>query len=110
MEGGVPKRLTWHPYADEVAGFTPDGKSVLFLSMRTTHTYRFQQLFTVPLEGGFPEKLVIPNAYHACYSPDGKYMVYTPIGDRFREWKNYRGGTMSTPRGNPVQALDLLLR
>ena len=95
VEGGVPKRLTWHPYADEVAGFTPDGKSVLFLSMRTTHTYRFQQLFTVPLEGGFPEKLVIPNAYHACYSPDGKYMVYTPIGDRFREWKNYRGGTQS---------------
>lgn len=95
VEGGVPRRLTWHPYPDQVAGFTPDGKKVLFLSMRTTHTYRFEQLFTVPLEGGFPEKLVVPNAYHACYSPDGKYMVYTPIGDRFREWKNYRGGTQS---------------
>lgn len=23
-------------------------------------------------------------------------MVYTPLGDRFRQWKNYRGGTMST--------------
>jgi len=96
VEGGIPKRLTWHPFGDMVAGFTPDGEDVLFLSMRTVHTNRFLQLFTVPLEGGFPEKLVIPNAYHACYSPDGSSLVYTPIGDRFREWKNYRGGTMST--------------
>ncbi len=96
VEGGIPQRLTWHPFADQVAGFTPDGAAVLFLSMRTVHTGRFMQLYTVPLEGGFPEKLVIPNAYHACYSPDGTSMVYTPIGDRFREWKNYRGGTMST--------------
>ena len=96
VEGGIPKRLTWHPFADQVAGFTPDGSKVLFLSMRTVHTGRFLQLFTVPIEGGFPEKLVIPNAYHACYSPDGSSMVYTPLGDRFRQWKNYRGGTMST--------------
>jgi tricorn protease len=96
VEGGIPRRLTWHPLADQVAGFTPDGAEVLFLSMRTVHTGRFLQLFTVPLEGGFPRKLEIPNAYHACYSPGGTSMVYTPIQDKFREWKNYRGGTMST--------------
>jgi len=96
VEGGIPQRLTWHPNSDQVAGFTPDGGKVLFLSARTVHTGRFLQLFTVPLEGGFPEKLVIPNAYHACYSPDGSSMVYTPISDKFRMWKNYRGGTMST--------------
>ena len=96
VEGGIPRRLTWHPFPDQVTGFTPDGEKVLFLSMRTVHTGRFLQLFTVPLEGGFPEKLVIPNAFHACYSPDGSSMVYTPISDKFREWKNYRGGTMST--------------
>ncbi len=96
VEGGIPRRLTWHPSADLVKGFTPDGDKVLFLSNRTVHTRRFMQLFTVPLEGGFPEKLVIPNAFHASYSPDGSSMVYTPISDRFREWKNYRGGTMST--------------
>ena len=96
VEGGIPTRLTWHPSADLVKGFTPDGAKVLFLSNRTVHTRRFMQLFTVPLEGGFPEKLLIPNAFHASYSPDGSYMVYTPISDKFREWKNYRGGTMST--------------
>ncbi|HNC42874.1 MAG TPA: protease, partial [Acidobacteriota bacterium] len=32
--GGVPRRLTFHPGADRVAGWTPDGKNVLFRSNR----------------------------------------------------------------------------
>ena len=96
VEGGIPKRLTWHPFQDLTSGFTPDGSSVLFLSQRTVFSGRFSELFTIPLEGGFPEKLIIPNAFHATYSPDGTFMAYTPFRDAFREWKNYRGGTMST--------------
>src|SRR5579875_2057235 len=34
--GGEPKRLTWHPAADTVEGWTPDGKSILFASTRAT--------------------------------------------------------------------------
>ena len=96
VEGGIPTRLTWHPGRDIVEGFTPDGQNVLFLSQRAVFTRRYAQLFTVPLKGGFPEQLVIPNAFHACYSPDGKAMAYNPLYDSFRQWKNYRGGTMST--------------
>ncbi len=96
VEGGIPTRLTWHPGRDMVAGFTPDGQNVLFLSQRAVFTNRYAQLFTVPLKGGFPEKLVIPNAFHSCYSPDGTAMAYTPLLDVFKQWKNYRGGTMST--------------
>ena len=96
VEGGIPKRLTWHPSSDFVKGFTPDGKSVLFISRRAVYTGRYFQLFTVPVEGGFPTQLTIPNAYHASYSPNGDYMAYTPIPDAFRQWKNYRGGTIST--------------
>ena len=33
--GGVPKRLTWHPSADSVMGWTRDGKRILFSSPRT---------------------------------------------------------------------------
>ena len=29
-EGGAPTRLTWHPAADIVRGFSADGKAVLF--------------------------------------------------------------------------------
>lgn len=95
-EGGVPKRLTWHPGADIVRGFTPDGSSVLFISSRFVFTRRYNQLFTVSIKGGFPESLKIPNAYKATYSPDGKRLAYTPLGGRFHQWKHYRGGTVTT--------------
>ncbi|HEX9407714.1 MAG TPA: PDZ domain-containing protein, partial [Thermoanaerobaculia bacterium] len=90
--GGVPKRLTWHPLPDIAFGFTPDGQSVLFSSPREVYTRRFTQLFTVPVAGGAVTKLLIPNASKATYSPDGKKIVYQPIGDAFLEWKRYRGG------------------
>ncbi len=93
--GGVPRRLTWHPGADIVQGFTPDGRSVLFTSARASFTARYQQLFTVPAEGGFPTPLKIPNAARAVYSPDGSMMAYNPLADVFLQWKNYRGGTNS---------------
>lgn len=93
VEGGIPKRLTWHPTRDIVLGFTPDGSSILFNSQRAIHTNRYSKLYTIPVNGGFPNELEIPNAWHATYSPDSKYMAYTPIRERFQQWKNYRGGT-----------------
>jgi len=76
--GGVPKRLTWHPGADIVQGFTPDGSAVLFTSGRFSFTGRYTQLFTVPVGGGFPERLKIPHAFRAVYSPDGTRLAYNP--------------------------------
>jgi tricorn protease len=96
VQGGIPKRLTYHPGSDIVAGFTPDGSAVLFTSSRFVFTNRFSQLFTVPVEGGFPTKLVIPNAFRATYSPDGNRMAYSPLSEAFTQWKNYRGGRVST--------------
>ncbi len=95
VTGGVPSRLTWHPGDDLARGFTPDGKKVLFASQREVFTTRYFQLFTVSLEGGLPEKLDIPNAWSAAYSPDGTKMAYVPIPPRYQQWKNYRGGTTS---------------
>lgn len=91
--GGIPKRLTWHPGADIVQGFMPDGKSVLFTSARSAYHPSYQQLYTVPIEGGFPIRLKIPNALRAACSPDGKFIAYNPYGDAFFQWKHYRGGT-----------------
>ena len=92
-EGGVPKRLTWHPYPDVVRDFTPDGKNVLFTSQRNVFTNRFQQLFNVNIENGNVVQLEIPNANWASYNATGDKIAYTPLGDRFDQWKNYRGGT-----------------
>jgi tricorn protease len=96
VEGGLPVRLTWHPGNDIVRGFTPDGSAVLFATQRSSFSGRYFQLYTVGVAGGFPEKLKIPNAWFACYSPDGKSMAYTPLTPQYFQWKNYRGGTIST--------------
>ena len=93
--GGVPKRLTWHPGSDLVRDFSPDGKKILFASQRNSFTNRYFQLFTVDIASGAEQQLPIPNAFWASYSPDGNSIAYTTIPDRFEQWKNYRGGTMS---------------
>jgi tricorn protease len=95
VEGGVPKRLTWHPGPDLVRDFSPDGKKVLFASQRNVFTNRYYQLFTVDINSGAEQQLPIPNAFWASYSPDGNSIAYTPLSDRFEQWKNYRGGTMT---------------
>jgi tricorn protease len=94
-EGGVPKRLTWHPAPDITLGWTPDGKRILFSSTRTSYS-RFRELFTVGLDGGMAEKLVLPMGFEGAYSPDGKQLAYVPISRAFTAWKRYRGG-QATP-------------
>ena len=94
-EGGIPRRLTWHPAADLVQGFTPDSKNVLFTSQRTITTAKYSQLFMVPVEGGPEQLLPIPHAATASYSPDGKRLAYNPLDASFRQWKRYRGGWTS---------------
>jgi tricorn protease len=93
--GGIPKRLTWHPSPDLVQGFTPDGKAVFFASSRASFTGAYSKLYTVSLDGGFPEELKVPNAARAVYSPDGTRLAYNPLPDAFTQWKNYRGGRNS---------------
>jgi tricorn protease len=95
VEGGEPTRLTWHPGPDTVQGFTPDGRAVLFRSPRGVYTGRHNQLFTVSVEGGFPERLPIPHAFKATFSPDGSKVAYLPLYEAFNQWKHYRGGTTS---------------
>ncbi|MBN1568210.1 MAG: PD40 domain-containing protein [Acidobacteria bacterium] len=90
--GGVPRRLTWHPSADSVMGWSADGKRILFSSSRTAYS-RFNEMFSIPVEGGFPEKLPLPSGYEASASPDGQSIAYGPVPRAFTMWKNYRGGT-----------------
>ncbi|MBN1225284.1 MAG: PD40 domain-containing protein, partial [Candidatus Aminicenantes bacterium] len=93
--GGEPLRLTWHPAADYALGWTPDGKEILFSSGRTAYS-RFNELFTVSRDGGFPKKLPLPMGFEGCYSPEGNRLAYVPLGRAFDVWKRYRGG-LATP-------------
>jgi tricorn protease len=94
-EGGEPKRLTWHPGADSVVGWTRDSKRVLFRSGRTAYA-DFDRLYTVAVEGGVPEILPMWRGEDGGYSPDGTRFAYVPNLRWQESWKRYRGG-QTTP-------------
>jgi len=101
--GGTPKRLTWHASADNVQGWTPDGKSIVFASSRAawapTAAARF---WTVPISGGFETAMPMPRAYQGKISPDGKRVAYRMNNSWDEERRNYRGG-----QNRPVWIMDL---
>jgi tricorn protease len=100
--GGIPKQLTFYPshgplparwgYDNQVYGWTPDGKSVVFRSMRDYFSNADSRLYTVSIEGGLPQPLPMPKSGAGDFSPDGKQIVYSPLFRDFRTWKRYSGG------------------
>jgi len=94
--GGEPRRLTYHPADEYVLGWTPDGKNILFNSWGNSFRHFEFQLYTVPVEGGFPTQLSIPIAAEASYSPDGSHLAYVPHIQWEAAWKRYHGG-QTTP-------------
>ncbi len=94
-QGGVPRRVTWHPDPDTALGWTGDGKKVLFSSPRTSYS-RFRELFLVGLDGGLEEKLPLPMGFEGAFSPGGERLAYVPLSRAFGAWKRYRGG-QATP-------------
>jgi tricorn protease len=93
VEGGEPARLTWHPGADFVQGWTPDGARVLFTSTRATAapspTPRF---WTVAATGGPETALALPRGYQGKIAPDGRRIAYRMNTSWDEERRNYRGG------------------
>ncbi|BCS34932.1 tricorn protease [Luteitalea sp. TBR-22] len=100
--GGEPRQLTYYPargpltprwgWDNQVYGWTPDGKNILFRSMRDSWTLGLNRLYTVPAAGGPAEPLPMPESGAGDYSPDGTRVVYSPLFRDFRPEKRYGGG------------------
>ncbi|MEC8495736.1 MAG: peptidase S41, partial [Planctomycetota bacterium] len=101
-DGGEPRRLTWYPargplpprwgFDNQVQGWIPDGSAVLFRSLRDAGGGAQGRLYAVPVGGGLPTALPMPNAGSGDLSPDGEKVVYSPLFRDFRHWKRYEGG------------------
>ena len=90
--GGIPRRLTFHPADEDVIGWSPDGKRVIFRSARSAFASGVVQLFSVPTGGGFATAIPLARAAEGSFSPDGSHIAYVPIEQWQLAWKRYRGG------------------
>ncbi len=107
-QGGVPRRLTWEPTGSYAAGWTPDGKDVLFASMHASYS-DFFRLFVTHADGtGTPTVLPLPSAVTGNYSPDGTTLAYEPILQWEDAWKHYRGGQTKKVWLVNMKTLDLV--
>ncbi|HSO23853.1 MAG TPA: S41 family peptidase, partial [Chondromyces sp.] len=90
-DGSSPRRLTYHPDADEVVGWHPVSGKIMFRSAR--HSYsRFDRLFLVAPDGTGLEELPLHEAGRGSFSPDGAQIAYNRIAREDRTWKRYYGG------------------
>ena len=74
-DGGPPTRLTDDPAGDNSPRFSPDGKTIYFLSSRDEH----YGIFKMSVDGGAAEpigKLPLPVG-NLVVSPRGKYLAFT---------------------------------
>ncbi|MEP6882766.1 MAG: S41 family peptidase [Dokdonella sp.] len=100
--GGEPKQLTWYPTPgplpqrwgidSQVYGWSPDGKAVIFRSIRQAVGISNPQLFSVSISGGLPSALPMPTAGSGEYSPNGQQIIYSPKFRDYRTWNRYVGG------------------
>ena len=91
LAGGEPKRLTYDPSGAQVVGWTPDGKFILYRSRRNSGERR-NRLWRVPVGGGMPSMLPIPQVEHAALNADGHTYAYVPVSVEWQHWFRYQGG------------------
>ena len=102
-EGGQPKQLTFYqgsaqPLSDrmgvlnQVIGWTPDGKSIVFLSRRDASNGWIKRPYTVSTDGGLPQPMPMDEGGLLSFSADGTKIAYNRIFRNFRQWKRYTGG------------------
>ena len=102
--GGPARRLTFHPTTEAGTGgrhgpdnmvvtWTPDSKSVVYLSKGDQWNSWVQYMYKVPVEGGLPTPMPIDSSVGlATFGPDGHTIAYNRIFRNFRTWKRYNGG------------------
>ena len=100
-----PKQLTFYPargplpprcgYDNQVYGWTPDGKQVLFRSMRDADGVqrRRRALHRARRRAACRVPLPMPTVRaRATSRPTASSIVYSPLFRDFRTWKRYEGG------------------
>lgn len=92
IDGGEPKRLTFEPEADNVIGWTPDGK-IMYGSTAGNFTNRQQRLWMISPNGGLPKRTAVTEIFDGTMAEDGHTLYYQRANSSVFNWRRYRGGT-----------------
>ncbi|HMP17415.1 MAG TPA: hypothetical protein PKD72_10355, partial [Gemmatales bacterium] len=79
--GGPVKQLTTHPGRDRDPKFSPDGKTLAFISDRDNGN----QVYLMPVEGGMPRQITFHTSGYSLlgWHPDGKHVITSALRDHY---------------------------
>lgn len=101
LAGGPVTRLTHHSSNDVPQAFSPDGQEVLFASNRLGDANAsaldgakdlggaFEQLYSIPAQGGRPLMVLPFPALDVAPSADGQRLLYTDRRSTENEWRKH---------------------
>jgi tricorn protease len=75
VEGGLARRLTSHQASEAMPRFSPDGKTLAF----TANYEGVSEVYTMPAEGGLPQRRTFGGASAIGWSPDNRVLFATVI-------------------------------
>jgi tricorn protease len=120
-DGGQPKQLTFYqgsaqPLSDrmgvlnQVIGWTPDSRNIVFLSRRDASNGWIKRPYTISIDGGLAQPMPMDEGGLLSFSSDGTKIAYNRIFRNFRQWKRYTGGmaqdiTIYDVKNNVVEAV-----
>ncbi len=94
--GGAMRRLTFDAAAtssgDLMVTWTPDSRSIVFLSRRLSPVPRILRAYAVPVAGGMPLPLPLDRSGLLSYGPGGHVIAFNRVFRDFELRKRYLGG------------------
>lgn len=106
INGGMPRRLTYHPYSDRPVGFTKDSRYVIFVSSRSHPNYN-PLVYKVSVDGGLPKEIKIGRVVHISFAEDEDFVAFnkylSPAGSG---WKRYKGGRIANIWAGTLSDMD----
>lgn len=104
-DGGTPRQITTGDWAANGTTWMPDGKALLFTSLRTPdseYAWRESEIYKVDVASGVITQLTHRKGpdNNPVPSPDGKYIAYTGYDSTDATWKDAALYVMDANGGN----------
>lgn len=104
-DGGTPRQITTGDWAANGTTWMPDGKALLFTSLRTPdseYAWRESEIYKVDVASGVITQLTRRKGpdNNPVPSPDGKYIAYTGYDSTDATWKDAALYVMDANGGN----------